>query len=78
MREKHCKNLVENDKKSSLEHCQVGEREESLKKFSKGVLNQSKYCLKKKLDSRCSIDQKTGSINRTRQRLTEIFKKGFD
>ena len=49
MREKHCKNLVENDKKSSLEHCQVGEREESLKKFSKGVLNQSKYCLKKNL-----------------------------
>ena len=27
------KNLVENDKKSSVEPCQVGEREESLKKF---------------------------------------------
>ena len=25
-----------------------------------------------------SIDQKTGSINRTRQRLTEFFKQDFD
>ena len=32
MREKPCKNLVENDKKSSVEPCQVGKREESLKK----------------------------------------------
>ena len=29
------KNLVENDKKSSMEPCQVGEREKSLKKFLK-------------------------------------------
>ena len=32
VREKPCKNLVENDKKSSVEPCQVGEREESSKK----------------------------------------------
>ena len=50
------KNLVENDKKSSVEPCQVGEREESLKKCFEWV----KHCffLKKKLDSRCSINWK--------------------
>ena len=69
--------LLKTKKKSSVEPCQVGEKEESLKTFWKSVLNQSKYCLKK-LDSRCSIDRKTGSINRTRQRLTEFFKKDFD
>ena len=66
-------------KKSSIEPCQVGEREESLKKIWKSVLNQPKHCFKKKkIDSQCSIDRKTGSINRTRQRLTEIFKKDSD
>ena len=44
MREKPCKNLVENDKKSSVEPCQVGEREESLKKCFEWV----KHCVKKK------------------------------
>ena len=72
------KNLVENDKKSLMEPCQVGEREESLKKFWKSVLNELNTVFKKKLDSRCSIDRKTGSINRTRQRLIEIFKRNFD
>ena len=32
----------------------------------------------KKLDLRCSIGRKIGSINRTRQRLTEFFKNDFD
>ena len=32
----------------------------------------------KKLETRCLIDRKTGSINRTRQRLTEFFLKNFD
>ena len=32
----------------------------------------------KKLDSRSSIDRKIGSINRTRQRLTEFFKQDFN
>ena len=50
MREKPCKNLVEKrQKKSSVEPCQVGEREESLKKIWKSVLNQSKHCFKKNL-----------------------------
>ena len=48
MREKPCKNLVENDKKSSVEPCQVEEREESLKKFWKSVLNESNTVFKKK------------------------------
>ena len=74
VREKPCKNLVENDKKSSVEPCQVGKREESLKKCFEWV----KTLFKKKLDSRCSIDRKTGSINQTRQRFTEIFQKDFD
>ena len=36
VREKPCKNLVENDKKSSVEPCQVGERERKVwKRFEK-------------------------------------------
>ena len=41
--EKPCKNSVENDKESSVQPCQVEEREKSLKKY----LNQSKYFFKK-------------------------------
>ena len=48
LREKNlAKNLVENDKKSSVEPCQVGEREESLKKIWKSVLNESNTVFKK-------------------------------
>ena len=47
MGEKPCKNSVENDKKSSVQPCQVEEREKSLKKFLKKYLNQSKYFFKK-------------------------------
>ena len=47
MREKPCKNLVENDKKSSVEPCQVREREESSKNIWKSVLNESNIVLKK-------------------------------
>ena len=42
--EKPCKNFVENDKKSSVQPCQVREREKSLKKVLKKCLNQSKHC----------------------------------
>ena len=35
VREKPCKNFVENDKKSSVEPCQVREREEFEKSFEK-------------------------------------------
>ena len=47
MRENPCKNLVENNKKSSVEPCQVREREESLKKIWKSVLNESNTVFKK-------------------------------
>ena len=59
--------------------CQVGEREKSLKKtFEKVFESVKELFLKKKPETRCSIDRKTGSINRTRQRLTEFFKQDFD
>lgn len=58
----------ENDKKFVVQPCQVGERRKVEKLFEKDVLKQSKNCFKtvKKPEIRSSIDQKTGSINRTR------------
>ena len=53
------------------------EREREREKFEK-VFESVKTMFLKKLESRCSIDQKTSSINRTRQRLTEFFKNDFD
>ena len=47
------------------------------KRFEK-VVWISQNTVFKKLDSRSSIDRKIGSINRTRQRLTEFFKQDFD
>ena len=77
MREKPCKNLVEKRQKilngALPSQRERGKFEKELKKCFELV----KHCLKK-LDSRCSIDRKTGSINRTKQRLTEIFPKDFD
>ena len=61
--------LEENDKKIVVNPCQVGERRKVEKLFEKDVLKQSKNCFKKP-EIRSSIDRKTGSINRTRQRLT--------
>ena len=63
-REKPWKIWVKNDKKSSVEPCQ-----------SVWISQNTVF---KKLDSRCSIDRKTSSINRTKQRLTEFFKQDFD
>ena len=57
-----------------MQPCQVGERERE--KFEKGfekVFELVKALFLKKLETRCSIDRKTGSITRTRQRLTEFF-----
>ena len=71
------KDLEENDKKWKILLCRVGEREKSWKNFWKNVLNESNTDFKK-LDSRYLIDRKTSSINRTKQRLTEIFKRNFD
>ena len=79
MREKPCKNLVEKRQKifsGALPSRREREKfEKDLKKCFESVKTLFK---KKKLDSRCSIDRKTGSINQTRQRLTEIFQKDFD
>ena len=58
--------------------CQVGEREKGLKKTFEKVFESVKKLFFKKPETRCSIDQKTGSINRTRQRLIEFFKQDFD
>ena len=63
------RNLEENDKKIAVEPCQVGEREKILKTFEKGELNKSRSDFKKAY-SRFSIDQKSISIDRNRQRLT--------
>ena len=53
------------------------EREKVEKTFGKGVWISQRTVFKKP-ETRCSIDRKKGSINRTRQRLTEFFKQDFD
>ena len=53
------------------------EREKFEKSFEK-VFETVKALFFKKFETRCSIDQKIGLINRTRQRLTEFFKQDFD
>ena len=54
------------------------ERErKSWKTFENDVWN-SQRTIFKKLETRCLIDRKTGSINRTTQRLTEFLKQDFD
>ena len=53
------------------------EREKVEKLFEKDVWI-SQRTVFKKLEIRCSIDRKTGSINRTRQRLIEFLKQDFD
>ena len=65
----------ENDKKIVVQP--VAERRKVEKLFEKDVLKQLKNCFKKP-EIRYSIDRKTGSINRTRQRLTEFLKQDFD
>ena len=54
------------------------ERErKSWKTFKKDAWNNQRTVFKKP-ETRCSIDRKTGSINRTRQRLIEFLKQDFD
>ena len=67
----------ENDKKIVVLPCQVEERRKVEKLFENDDLKQSKNYFKK-TEIRCSIDRKTGSINRTRQRLTKFLKQNFD
>ena len=59
----------ENNKKFVVQPCQVGERRKVEIFFEKDVLKQSKNYFKKP-EIQFSIDRKTGSINRNRQRLT--------
>ena len=67
----------ENDKKFVVQPCQVGERREVWKELLKKVWI-SQRTLFKFAETRYSIDRKTGSINRTRQRLTKFLKQDFD
>ena len=60
-----------------MQPCEVGEREKFEEGFEK-VFESVKALFFKKLETRYSIDRKTGSINRTRQKLTEFFKQDFD
>ena len=54
------------------------EREEKLKNFWRRCFWNSQRTVFKKPEIRSSIDRKTGSINRTRQRLTKFLKQDFD
>ena len=75
LREKNLAKIeVENDKKT-LCYLAKSERERSLKKnFWKSVWISQRTVFKKP-EIRCSIDQKTGSINRTRHRLTKFLNR---
>ena len=78
MREENLAKIEEeNDKKFVVLPCQVGERRKVWKELLKKVWI-SQRTLFKKAETRCSIDRKTGSINRTRQRLTEFLKQDFN
>ena len=59
----------ENDKKSLVEPSQVGERERKVWKVWKSKFEIVQSDFLKKHDSRVSIDRKTASIDRNRQRL---------
>ena len=86
MREKPCKNWSENEKKSSMNPCQVGEREKSLKNVLKKCLNQSKHCFLKNLkhDVRLiekqvrSIEKQVRSIEPGRASLNFLNKISID
>ena len=71
-KENLAKRSVENDKNLRKSLCRVEERKKSLKNFWKVSLNKSNLVFKK-LDSRFSIDQKSVSIDRNKQRLTKKF-----
>ena len=51
---------------------------EKVEKLLKRMFETVKELVFKKPKIRCSIDRKTGSINWTRQRLTEVLKQDFD
>ena len=72
------KEKIKKDKPLRWSQVWNGEREKTWKTFEKNCIWKSQDPFLKKPDSRCSIDRKTGSINRTRQKLTQIFKQDFD
>ena len=77
-REKSCKYLG-GKRQKLLWSLAKSERERGkFENFFEKVFWISQTLFLKKLDSRCSIDRKTSLINRTKQRLTGIFKKDFD
>ena len=67
----------ENDKKFDCSLAKSERERKSWKTFEKDVWNSQRTVFKKP-EIRRSIDQKTGSINRTGQRLTEFLKQDFD
>ena len=69
--------LEENDKKIVVLPCQFGERRK-VEKLLKKMFWNSQRTVFKKPEIRSLIDRKTGSINQTRQRLTEFLKQDFD
>ena len=77
MREKPYKNLSEKRQKI-FRGALPSQRERKVWKSFEKVFESVKNIVFKKLESRCSIDWKIGSINRTRQKLTEFFKQDFN
>ena len=67
----------ENDKKFECSLAKSERERKSWKTFEKDVWNNQRTVFKNP-ETQCSIDWKTGSINRTRQRLTEFLKQDFD
>ena len=78
LREENLAKIEEENDKNVMCCLAKSEREEKLKNFLKKMfLKQSKNCFKKP-EIRSSIDRKTGLVNRTKQRLTQILKQNFD
>ena len=67
----------ENDKKFECSLANLERERKSWKTFEKDVWNSQRTVFKKP-ETRCSIDRKIGSINRTKQRLIEFLKQNFD
>ena len=68
----------ENDKKNLSADLPSRREREKFEKLLKRMFETIKELFLKKPKTRCSIDRKTGSINWTRQRLTEFLKQDFD
>ena len=67
----------ENDKKIVVLPCQVGERRKVWKELLKKRFESVKELFLKRLKHDVRLIEKTGSIKRTRQRLTEFLNTRF-